>query len=73
MFGLAGTVFGMVGAFDELAETGEAESAELAGHISIALLTTMWGLIVSVVAFVVLIGILIRFFTLPKVPLAEPE
>lgn len=73
MFGLIGTVVGMVGAFGELAKTGEADPEALAGDISVSLLTTMWGLIVSVIAFLVLIGVLIRFFTLPRVMGALPR
>ncbi len=49
MLGLFGTVFGMIGAFAEL-QTGNADSAGLAGQISVALLTTMWGLIVAILA-----------------------
>lgn len=71
MFGLVGTVVGMAGAFDTLAETGQAEPEALAGDISVALLTTMWGLIISVLAFLVLIGVLVRFFSLPKPPTPE--
>ena len=67
LFGLVGTVVGMVGAFGNLSDTGDADPEALAGNISFALLTTMWGLIISVVAFIILIGVLIRFFTLPKV------
>lgn len=76
MFGLIGTVVGMVGAFGELSKTGEADPEALAGDISVSLLTTAWGLVVSVIAFLVLIGVLIRFFTLPKVtgaPIQNPQ
>lgn len=66
MFGLIGTVVGMVGAFGELSKNGEADPDALAGDVSVALQTTAWGLVVSVIAFIVLIGVLIRFFTLPK-------
>lgn len=45
MLGLLGTVIGMVDAFGILAITGSADPALLAGSISVALLTTMWGLI----------------------------
>ena len=48
MLGLLGTVIGMVSAFGVLAETGQAEPAQLAGQISVALLTTMWGLITAI-------------------------
>ena len=48
MLGLLGTVIGMVGAFGKLGITGQANPAELAGDISVALLTTMWGLITAI-------------------------
>ena len=73
MFGLIGTVVGMVGVFGELSKTGNADPEVLAGDISISLLTTMWGLVFSAIAFLVLIGVLIRFFTLPKVAGAAPQ
>lgn len=66
MFGLARTVIGMVGAFGELSKTGEADPEALAGDISVSLLTTAWGLVISFLALIVLIGATIRFFTLPK-------
>jgi biopolymer transport protein ExbB len=40
----------MVEAFAVLAETGQADPAQLAGSISVALLTTFWGLIISIIA-----------------------
>ena len=49
MLGLFGTVFGMIGAFAQLS-SGNADPSSLAGEISIALLTTMWGLIVAILA-----------------------
>jgi biopolymer transport protein ExbB len=45
MLGLLGTVLGMVEAFGTLAITGSADPSQLAGSISVALLTTLWGLI----------------------------
>lgn len=57
--GLFGTVYGMVGAFASLAETGQADPTQLAGNISVALLTTLWGLVISIIA-------LIAFFFLKK-------
>ena len=48
--GLFGTVQGMVGAFAILAESGQADPTQLAGSISVALLTTFWGLIISIIA-----------------------
>lgn len=50
MLGLFGTVFGMIGAFGVLKTSGSADPALLAGQISIALLTTMWGLVVAILA-----------------------
>ncbi|MAE27819.1 MAG: MotA/TolQ/ExbB proton channel family protein [Planctomycetota bacterium] len=49
MMGLLGTVGGMVTAFNAIATSGgQASPAELAGGISAALLTTMFGLIVAI-------------------------
>lgn len=49
MMGLLGTVGGMVEAFNKIASTGgQASPAELAGGISKALLTTMFGLVVAI-------------------------
>lgn len=50
MLGLFGTVQGMVGAFAKLGETGSADPAMLASDISVALLTTFWGLINAIIA-----------------------
>ena len=66
LFGLLGTIFGMIRAFGELSETGEADPEALASNISVGLLTTAGGLSISVLALFILIGVLIRFFTLPK-------
>ena len=48
--GLFGTIQGMVGAFATLASAGQADPSQLAGDISVALLTTFWGLIISLIA-----------------------
>ncbi len=49
MLGLLGTVVGMVGAFDTISATqGSARPAQLAGYISIALITTVQGLVVAI-------------------------
>lgn len=45
MLGLLGTVIGMVGCFATLGTSGAADPAQLAGDISVALLTTLWGLL----------------------------
>lgn len=52
MMGLFGTVFGMIGAFSVLASNNAADPSELARDISVALLTTMWGLIVAILAVI---------------------
>ena len=44
MLGLTGTVIGMVNAFATLKSAGAADPSQLAGDISVALLTTLWGL-----------------------------
>ncbi|MGJ8632737.1 MAG: MotA/TolQ/ExbB proton channel family protein [Luteolibacter sp.] len=44
MLGLTGTVIGMVNAFATLKTAGAADPSQLAGDISVALLTTLWGL-----------------------------
>lgn len=44
MLGLTGTVIGMVSAFATLKTAGAADPSQLAGDISVALLTTLWGL-----------------------------
>ena len=48
--GLFGTVQGMVEAFATLSGSGQADPSDLAKNISVALLTTFWGLIVSILA-----------------------
>ncbi len=48
--GLFGTVQGMVGAFAILSESGQADPTQLAGSISVALLTTCWCLVFSILA-----------------------
>ena len=70
MIGLIGTVIGMTNAFRELSasETGIADPAALSGDISTAMVSTAAGLVISVFAFIALVGVLIRFFTLPKAP-----
>lgn len=45
--GLAGTVFGMIGAFNTLGATGISDPKALSGHIGTVLTSTMVGLIVS--------------------------
>ena len=51
MIGLFGTVYGMILAFQGLvAAGGSPDPAELAGGISTALVTTLWGLVVAIPA-----------------------
>jgi biopolymer transport protein ExbB/TolQ len=67
MFGLIGTVFGMVRAFGDLSQNGKTDQEAMAWNVSLSLQSTALGLVLSLVALLVLIGVLIRFFTLPKV------
>ncbi len=53
MLGLLGTVIGMVGAFGTLKVSGSADPSLLAGDISVALLTTLWGLINAIPTIIV--------------------
>ena len=48
MLGLLGTVWGMIGAFDVIAESSAPEPSDFAGSISLALITTVLGLIVAI-------------------------
>jgi biopolymer transport protein ExbB len=50
MMGLFGTVVGMVETFATLAAANKAEPAVLAKDIAVALLTTLWGLVVAMLA-----------------------
>lgn len=52
MLGLLGTVMGMVSAFSTLESSGGADPQALAGDISVALLTTLWGLINAIPAII---------------------
>ncbi len=49
MLGFMGTVVGMIKAFDDIAVAGDISPAVVAGGIKIALLTTVFGLIVAVI------------------------
>jgi biopolymer transport protein ExbB len=64
MLGLFGTVLGMVGAFATLKVSGGADPAQLAGDISVALLTTLWGLINAIPCIVVYYILKNRFASL---------
>lgn len=51
MIGLFGTVWGMIDAFNGIVQAGgQPQPADLAGGISVALVTTWWGLIVAIPA-----------------------
>ncbi len=58
--GLAGTVVGMMNAFDQIATSENVEPAELANGISHSLLATMSGLAFAAVFAVLGIGLLIK-------------
>ena len=49
MLGFMGTVIGMIGAFDAIAEAGDISPAVVAVGIKVALLTTVFGLIVAII------------------------
>lgn len=48
MLGFMGTVIGMIGAFDAIEKAGDISPSLVAGGIKVALLTTLFGLIVAV-------------------------
>ena len=51
MIGLFGTVWGMIEAFNGIVQAGgQPQPADLAAGISVALVTTWWGLIVAIPA-----------------------
>ena len=49
MLGFMGTVIGMIGAFDAIAVANDISPAVVAGGIKIALLTTVFGLVVAII------------------------
>ncbi len=49
MLGFMGTVIGMIGAFDAIAEQNNISPAIVAGGIKVALLTTVFGLVVAII------------------------
>jgi len=49
MFGFMGTVLGMIDAFDKIEQAGDMQPALVARGIKIALLTTVFGLIVAII------------------------
>lgn len=64
MLGLLGTVIGMVSAFGTLKTSGGADPSQLAGDISVALLTTLWGLINAIPCILVFYILKNRFANL---------
>lgn len=63
---VAGTVFGMIRAFGTLSRTGSADPSELAGNISVALLSTFYSLIIAIPALAFLVFAIVRYNRLPK-------
>ncbi len=49
MLGFMGTVIGMIGAFDAIEAAGDIQPSLVAGGIKVALLTTVFGLIVAII------------------------
>jgi biopolymer transport protein ExbB len=49
MLGFMGTVIGMIGSFNSIEEAGTMEPSLVAGGIKVALLTTVFGLIVAII------------------------
>ncbi len=55
LIGLAGTVLGMIQAFDTVGRTGGSDPATLAENIRLALMTTAAGLVISLIFVIPLI------------------
>ena len=53
LWGLLGTVIGMIGAFNTMSEAGAADPSELSGFISFALTTTVVGMVCSIIGSLV--------------------
>ena len=66
MIGMLGTVFGMIGAFKTLSENQGAKPEALAGDISLAMKTTMVGMGVSAISFLILVVALVMVFRVSK-------
>jgi len=49
MLGFMGTVIGMIGAFDSIQQAGDISPTVVAGGIKVALLTTVFGLVVGII------------------------
>lgn len=61
LIGISGTVIGMVRAFNQLSDTGTADPEELAGSISVSLLSTLYGLLFWIPGVIVLVLSIRRF------------
>ncbi len=66
VFGLLGTVYGMMGAFGELSKSGGSDPEALSSNISIALESTAWGLVVSFLFLMLFVVALVRFLRIRK-------
>lgn len=66
MIGMLGTVFGMMGAFKTLSENEGAKPEALAGDISLAMKTTMVGMGVSAISFLVFVVALVMVFRVSR-------
>lgn len=61
---ILGTVVGMMRAFRQLSTESQPDPADLASNISFAMMTTMWGSVISLVAlFVMIIAGVMCFIT----------
>ena len=49
MLGFMGTVIGMIQAFDKIEAAGDMQPSLVAGGIKVALLTTVFGLVVAII------------------------
>lgn len=60
MWGLLGTVLGMMGAFGQLAAAETVKAADLAGNINVALITTAVGLMIAIPLMTVVSAVNLR-------------
>ena len=61
LLGLLGTVLGMVGVFQAISTNGNPNSAELAGGIWEAMITTVMGLVVAIPTLIIYYYLLLKF------------
>ena len=66
VFGLFGTVAGMIGAMDTMGLEGGSDPEKLAENISLALMTTAGGLVVSILALPVFVFSLVKLIKLTR-------